>query len=466
MFRVPSIFFVSALSVALSHSALAEDAHKTGPRLTVYANGLALVDEVRKLDANGQKTVRLDRVGPMMITDSVRLTLNDGPALHEIALDSDILNRQTLLARALGKTVQLVRTNPATGIETIEDAEVLSISGGLVVRVAGRIETNPPGRIVFNEVPADLHAMPTLSLTFAERLNKPVQAQMAYLTSGVTWNAVYTAVLNPDHDQVDLNAWAKVTNNAGVDFANADVSLVAGDVRRESPAPRGKILMRAEAAMASAADAGSFNAPRSELSAFHLYSMPGQVTLRDKETRQLRLLDASKIKSRRVLEYRSGAPVFGPLRGSSDPQPVRQRVMFVNNTESKLGMPLPAGLVRAYVHDSSGALRFIGEDRINNTAIGNEVSLDLGRSFDVTVKRQQTDFRRTGDRTTEAAFTLIVRNGGTTPAVVKVTEEIPGDWEILSESLTHRRNGVAATWDVPVPAKGQMDLTYRVRVRR
>ena len=465
MFRIPSIFIVSVFSVALTYGAVAGDALKTGPRLTVYANGLALVDEVRKLEGNGQKTVRLDRVGPMMITDSVRLTLNDGPALHEIALDSDILNRQTLLARALGKTVQLIRTNPATGVETTEIAEVLSISGGLVVRVGGRIESNPPGRIVFNEVPADLHAMPTLSLTFAERLTKPLDAQMAYLTSGVSWSAVYTAVMTPDHDQVDLNAWAKVTNNAGVDFTNADVSLVAGDVRRQSPAPRGKILMRAEA-MSASADASGFNAPRSEVSAFHLYSMPGQVTLRDKETRQLRLLDAKKIKSRRVLEYRSGAPVFSPMRGSPDPQPVRQRVMFVNNAESKLGMPLPAGLVRAYVHDSSGALRFIGEDRINNTAVGNDVSLDLGRSFDVTVKRTQTDFRRTGDRTTEAAFTLTVRNGGTAPAVVEVTEDIPGDWEVLSESLTHRRNGVAATWDVPVPAKGQMDLTYRVRVRR
>lgn len=464
MFRAASIITVFTLAVSLAHTAVAQDAQKMGPRLTVYANGLALVDEIRKLDGMGKKTVRLDRVGPMMITDSVRLTLDNGPALHEIALDSDILNRQTLLTRSLGKTVQLVRVNPVTGAETIEQAEVLSIAGGLVLRVGGRIETNPPGRIVFSDVPADLHATPTLSLTFAESLKGSVNAQIAYLTSGVSWNAVYTAVLTPSHDQVDLNAWAKITNNAGVDFANADVSLVAGDVRRESPAPRGKILMRAEAMAAS--DAGGFNASRSELSAFHMYSMPGRVTLRDKETRQLRLLDAKGIKSERVLEYRSGAPVFGPVRGMQNPQPVRQRVKFSNNADSKLGMPLPAGLVRAYVHDSEGALRFIGEDRINNTTVGNEVSLDLGRAFDVTVKRQQTDFRRTGDRTTETAFTLTVRNGSTSATVVQVTEDIPGDWEILSESMTHRRDGVAATWDVSVPSKGQTDLIYRVRVRR
>ncbi len=464
MFRAPTIITVFTLAVSLAHAAVAQNIQKTGPRLTVYANGLALVDEIRQLDGNGEKTIKLDRVGPMMITDSVRLTLKDGPVLREIALDSDILNRQTLLARSLGKTVQLVRVNPATGAETIEQAEVLSIAGGLVLRVGGRIETNPPGRIVFNEVPADLHATPTLSLTFAEALRAPIDAQMAYLTSGVSWSAVYTAVLTPAHDQVDLNAWAKVTNNAGVDFTNAEVSLVAGDVPRKSSAPRGKILMRAEAM--SASDSGSFNAPRSELSAFHMYSMPGRVTLRDKETRQLRLLDAKAIKSQRVLEYRSGAPVFGPVRGMQDPQPVRQRVMLTNDADSKLGVPLPAGLVRAYVHDSTGAIRFIGEDRINNTAVGNEVSLDLGRAFDVTVKRQQTDFRRIADRTTETAFTLTVRNGGTAPTVVQVTEDIPGDWEILSESLTHRRDGVAATWDVPVSAKGHMDLTYRVRVRR
>jgi len=464
MFRAISIISVFTLAVSLTHTAIAQDISKMGPRLTIYANGLALVDEVRKLDGKGQKTVRLDRVGPMIITDSVRLTLNNGPALHEIALDSDILNRQTLLARSLGKTVQLVRVNPATGAETIEQAEVLSIAGGLVLRVGGRIETNPPGRIVFNDVPADLNATPTLSLTFAESLKAPIDAQMAYLTSGVTWNAVYTAVLTPKHDQLDLNAWAKVTNNVGVDFANADVSLVAGDVRRESPAPRGKILMRAEAMATS--DSSSFNAPRSELSAFHMYSMPGRVTLRNKETRQLRLLDAKGVKSERVLEYRSGAPVFGPVRGTQRPQPVRQRVKFLNNTDSKLGVPLPAGVLRAYVHDSEGALRFIGEDRINNTAVGNEVSLDLGRAFDVTVKRQQTDFKRTGDRTTETAFTLTFRNGGTSTSVVKVTEEIPGDWEILSENMTHRRDGISATWDVSVPENGQMDLTYRVRVRR
>lgn len=451
----------SGLLLALPSNA--QDAPESALRLTVYANGLALVDEARTLVPGNGTTLRLDKVGPMMIADSVRVDLGDEVEVREIALDSDILTHRTLLERALGKSVKLVRTNPATGAETIEDAQVLSVAQGLVLRVGDRIETDPPGRIVFSDVPADLHAAPTLSLSLSKPLTEPTSARLAYLTNGLTWNAVYTAVLNPAHDNLDLTAWAKVQNNAGTDFGAALVSLVAGDVERESPQVRGKILMRAEAAMASDAGGGP---SRSELSAFHMYKMPEPVTLKDKETRQLRLLSADGVVSRRVLEFRSGAPVFGAVRGGGEPQPVRQRIMIVNDIASHLGVPLPAGLVRAYVRDDEGALRFIGEDSIANTPLAQEVALDLGNAFDVTVERTQTDFRRVGDRVTETAFSLKVRNGGAKAATVKVVEDIAGDWEILSESLTHERDGIAAEWKVAVPANSAVDLTYRVRVRR
>lgn len=140
--------------------------------------------------------------------------------------------------------------------------------------------------------------------------------------------------------------------------------------------------------------------------------------------------------------------------------------MIVNDVASHLGMPLPAGLLRAYVRDDKGVLRFIGEDRVGNTALGQELALDLGTAFDVTVARKQTDFKQVAERQTETAFTLTLRNGAPAPAVVRVIEDIPGDWEILSETHTNKRDGIAATWEITVPAGGAVDLSYRVRVRR
>jgi len=108
----------------------AENAANPALSLTIYTNGLALVDAARTLPVSPSGTVRLDGVGPQLIADSVRVQLADGTQLREISLDSDIMTQQTLLARALGKTVRVIRTNPATGAETEHDAEVLSVQGG------------------------------------------------------------------------------------------------------------------------------------------------------------------------------------------------------------------------------------------------------------------------------------------------------------------------------------------------
>jgi hypothetical protein len=96
----------------------------------------------------------------------------------------------------------------------------------------GRIETGVPGRIVFDDVPEDLHATPRLTLGFDAPLTAPTAARIAYLTGGLSWDAVYTVVLNDAHTHFDLEGWAKVVNNAGVDLGPASVALVAGEVNR------------------------------------------------------------------------------------------------------------------------------------------------------------------------------------------------------------------------------------------
>ena len=47
-----------------------------------------------------------------------------------------------------------------------------------------------------------------------------------------------------------------------------------------------------------------------------------------------------------------------------------------------------------------------------------------------------------------------------------MVEPIPGDWEMLEESLPHKKAASnTAVWQVPVPALGSTTLTYRVRVK-
>ena len=130
-------FAVAALLVGsfmVSNVSYANDANPA-LRLTIYANGLTLVDEARILKGDGNDTVRIKGVASQMIVDSVHLDTGGAAHVAEFALDSDILSARILLERSVGKTVRVVRTHPTTGAEIIETAEVLSVKGGLILKI-------------------------------------------------------------------------------------------------------------------------------------------------------------------------------------------------------------------------------------------------------------------------------------------------------------------------------------------
>ena len=93
--------------------------------------------------------------------------------LIEQNFDYDLLTPAKLMEKAVGSHVRLVRVNPATGAETTETAEVLSTVGGVVLRIGSRIEVlredNLPTRVIFDKVPENLRAQPTLSVLIMPR---------------------------------------------------------------------------------------------------------------------------------------------------------------------------------------------------------------------------------------------------------------------------------------------------------
>src|SRR5690606_24705348 len=103
---------------------------------------------------------------------------------------------------AVGQTVRVIRTNPATGKEQIERAEVLSAAGGVVLRIGDRIETSVPGRLVFDSLPPGLTATPTLYVNVEAAAPREVVVDLRYMTGGLGWRADYVAALAPDGDVV------------------------------------------------------------------------------------------------------------------------------------------------------------------------------------------------------------------------------------------------------------------------
>jgi hypothetical protein len=146
-------------------------------------------------------------------------------------------------------------------------------------------------------------------------------------------------------------------------------------------------------------------------------------------------------------------------------------VQLENRESSRLGMPMPKGVVRVYKKDSAGNAQFVGEDRIDHTPKNETVRLKLGEAFDVTADKKQTDFRRReptnrASYVFESAYEIVLRNAKKEAAAVVVREPVPGDWTMLEETQRHAKVAAGtAEWRVAVPAEGSTTLRYRVLVR-
>ena len=441
--------------------------------VTIYNSDLALVKDTRKVKIKtGLNALALRDVSAQMRPETALLRSLSAPGslvLLEQNFDFDLLTPQKMLEKYVGKTVGIVKTNPTTGVETTEQATVLSANNGVVLKVGNRIETGLPGRIVYDDVPANSRDRPTLVTQINNKGAAEQTVELSYLSGGLGWKADYVAELNDKEDKLDLSGWVTLTNTSGATYKNAKLQLVAGDVNRvqQQMHPMAK-AMRGEVMMADAA------APMAEesLLEYHLYTLDRPTTIAENQTKQVALLSASGIPARKELVLK-GADYYytGQYGEIGTKMKVGVFIEFENKEASKLGMPLPKGILRVYKKDSAGNAQFVGEDNIDHTPKNETVRLKLGEAFDVTADKKQTDFKTLprpskGNSAFESAFELTLKNAKKEKVTVTVQEPIGGDWKILSESHPHTKaNSHLAVWKIDVPAEGKTTLTYRAQVK-
>src|SRR3569623_1944882 len=122
--------------------------------VTIYQNGQALIQDVRQLELPGGRTRQeFPDVSAQIRSETVTLS-GAGLGVVEQNFDYDLLSPDKLMEKAVGSVITIVRTNPATGAETREQARVLAANGGIVLQIGNRIEVlrdaGLPVRVVFD----------------------------------------------------------------------------------------------------------------------------------------------------------------------------------------------------------------------------------------------------------------------------------------------------------------------------
>ncbi len=442
--------------------------------VTIYNEQLALVKDLRLIKlGSGFNRLAFREVSAQIRPETALLRSIDHPHgfhLIEQNFDFDLLTPQKLLEKYVGKKVRIVKVHPTTGEETIEEGEVLSVNNGVVLRIGDRIETGFPGRIIFDEVPANLRDRPTLVISLNSGTSKKQALQLSYLTSGLGWKADYVAELNHTDEFVDLTGWVTLTNQSGTTYKNAKLQLVAGDVNqvRQDMQFRQRGMLESKSIVPKSAPA----MVEEGLFEYHLYTLQRPTTIADNQTKQVSLLSATKIPVKKEFLLKGQDYYYRSSYGDIGQKlKVSVFVEFENKEVSNLGMPLPKGVIRVYKNDKSGNAQFVGEDRIDHTPKNEKIRLKLGDAFDITADKKQTNFKKATaigkySHAYSASFEVVLKNAKDEEVEVAVHEPIPGDWKMQEESHPHLKVAAGtAEWKIKVPAEGKTKLSYEVLVR-
>jgi hypothetical protein len=448
-------------------------ADQTAVAITIYNNDLALVKDHRKIELmHGVSSLAFRDVSAKMRPETALLrSLAEvgSVSVLEQNFDFDLLTPQSLLNKYVGQTVNVVRTHPQSGLETSEKATVLASSNGVVLKIGQRIETGIPGRLVFDEVPANLRERPTLVMRLDNSGATQQNVALSYLTAGLSWKADYVVELNNNDDKLDISGWVTLTNTSGATYRNAKLQLVAGDVNRVMPQlQRNSMVMLA----APAPSARVASMAEESLFEYHLYTLNSPTTVAENQTKQVALLSAAGVPARKEFLLRGSDYYYQSSVGDLG-QKIKIAVFieFENHTNAHLGMPLPKGIIRVYKNDTQGNVQFIGEDSVDHTPKNEKVRLKLGDAFDVTADKRQTEFKKVThsgkfSSAFESAYEVVLKNAKKEAVTVTVQEPMPGEWQVLSENLAHSKGSSnTAVWKVRVPPESSSILTYRVLVR-
>jgi hypothetical protein len=431
--------------------------------LTIYNANLGLVRDTRegRLDA-GTIEVKFMDVAALIDPTSVHLkSLTDpgGLKILEQNYEYDLLTSDKLMEKFVGRKVRLYQSSGA-----FQEATLLSTNGP-VYDINGQIYLGQHGSVVFPSLPDNLVSKPTLLWLLQNARPVPQRIEASYLTTGIAWKADYVMLIDAADARTDLTGWVTIDNKSGATYDNAALKLVAGDINRATSRTEPR---RALEVMAQAAPPAASREFRSEgFFEYHLYTLDGRTTVKDKQTKQLSLLSANAVPVDKRFIYYGAADYFRtPYGVPVSNQKVGVYLEVKNSTDNRLGIPLPKGKVRVYKADASGSQQLIGEDWIDHTPKDEKIKIKMGDAFDVVGERVQKDWRKIAAGLYEVEWEITLRNHKQEAVTVDVIEPVPGEWEVLRSTIPHEKvDASTMRYRVPVPKDGDTKLTYRVRLR-
>jgi len=240
------------------------------------------------------------------------------------------------------------------------------------------------------------------------------RVEVSYFTSGISWQADYVMITDPDEAQATFDGYVTVVNNSGEDYPDAQVRLVVGVVnlvekiqqlaRRglvelKKNGDRDKVRKEAVRMAFAAAEMPAPGAPpmdggkakgapkviKEGLSEYFIFTVEGTQTITNGWSRRMVSFRAAQVPFDIVYRYRPHQ--YGP-------NPVRF-FMLANDEEHKMGAsPLPDGVIRVFRQRQGGGLNYFTTQSTKYIPIKEKVELNVGADDQIVYERKVFDVAR------------------------------------------------------------------------
>lgn len=475
------------------------------PSLTIYNQQFAVVREVIPLDLRqGINTIQFTNATFHLEPDSVILRDPSGKITLRVLeqnFRAEPISEGLLLSVFEGKELDFEVDNPTTGIRRIVRGKIIrsgyvphmramsqygqnyamaqmattTASAQPIIEVDGKLQFTLPGRPLFPALSSEAILKPTLNWRIDAANAAKLNAELSYVTGGMSWKADYNMVAPEDGDRLDMVGWITMDNQSGKDFENVRIKLVAGDVSKIQPdqAAYDSVSMSAQRVAVAAPQV-----TERSFDEYHLYTLPLATTLHDRESKQVEFLRAPSVASQRLYIY-DGAKIdrryYGwdaatirsqPEYGTESNPKVWVMREFENTQANGLGVALPKGRVRFYRRDQTGALEFTGENNIDHTPRNERVRVYTGDAFDIVGERKRTNFQvDDGKRWVDESFEIRLRNRKKEAVEVRAVEHLyrAVNWRLSAQSQPHKKtDSRTIEFQVKLNPDEEKLLTYTV----
>jgi len=403
---------------------IADDAEKT--QMIIYMSDVTMVSQEKYVEIPQAGDVKLMYTGVPIKVDisSVSMIFDQAVKLFSQQYAYDVISFDSLLNHYMGKYILYINSN----LDKKRKKATLLSSKPILVQDIKDKTIFKPHQIFFEDIPDDMAVTPSLFWdihTEAKRLS----IKLEYLTKGISWKSDYNVYIK-DKSHFNLNSWITIQNSSGAFYKDANISLIAGEVKQVDVSDNNETNQTHKAV--------SFSLGKKEIETkpkYVRYAIAHTEDIKNNETKQISFIEGKNITYSSHLHNK----MYFDLKNFGERKlQFLNMLRFKNSKENHLGISLPQGIMRFYRHDTLKGKHFLGSAKLPRVNSGEMVDISIGTSKDVYGNEKVLTYKKERN-TLHIVYSITLKNLSGEKQSIHLLRSFPSNIKVSKYTTTCKK---------------------------